>query len=164
MIISVLHRKLKLLAEVCSAPIFLTTKAQAKRGKEKAKKMENETVKAKHIPTLQWLLTTLSLMRGQGQCMTDYLNLYYDLTVRCALRTSLKRFFLKIKITKTQTTTKNHGMPGICIHSTPDDKGHRFSLLVSFIFSKPPNSEEESNFFFFFYFFFLILSFFQHFQ
>lgn len=91
-------------------------------------------------------------MKGQGQCMTlDYLNLYYNLTARCALRTSLERFSLKIKITKTQTTTKDHGMPGICIHSTPDDKGHWFSPLISFIFSKPPNSEEENNFFFFFF-------------
>jgi len=42
-----------------------------------------------------------------------YSNLYYDLTGRCCLRTSLERFSLKIKITKTQTTPGDHGMPAI---------------------------------------------------
>jgi len=52
MVFSVIHRKVNLLAEVCSAPIFLTTKAQTKRGIEKAARMENTTVKAKRVPTL----------------------------------------------------------------------------------------------------------------
>lgn len=79
----------------------------------------------------------------------DYPNLYYDLTGRCALRTSLGRFSLKIKITMTQTTTENHGMPGIHIHSNPGDKGSWFSPPISFILPKPPNSEEDNIFFFF---------------
>lgn len=45
-----------MLAEACFAPIFLTIKPRrekSKRGKEKAAKTENTTVKAKHIPTLK---------------------------------------------------------------------------------------------------------------
>lgn len=131
---------------------FLDNKSTDKVRKSKSSKHGKWNCQGKTYSTLQWLLLTFSLTKGQGHCTTlDYLNLYYDLTARCALRPSLGRFSLKSKITKSQTTTEDHEMPAICIHSTPGDKGHWLSPLIVLYFQNLQTVRKKITFSFIFF-------------